>query len=316
MEFKKPKFWDLKKPNFFAYLLLPLTIFVRINNFSLNFSRKKQNQKIKSICVGNIYLGGTGKTPSTIKIYNLIKKFGTNVVVGKKFYKSQVDEAIILKKQTELILGKSRKEIIQKGEKNHNDVVIFDDGLQDRNILYDLKIVCFDAVKYVGNNFLIPAGPLREKINSLKKYDCIFLKDGNINKKKIIYPIKKINKKIKIFYTYFKIKNLEKFRKTSRYLVFSGIGNPDGFKQNLLKNKFNIVKEIIFPDHFNYSKRDIQKIKDQAKKLKAKIITTEKDFVKISKVDQKNINFLKVELMIKNEKDFIKFLKLKIYEKR
>ena len=153
MEFKKPKFWDLKKPNFFAYLLLPLTIFVRINNFSLNFSRKKQNQKIKSICVGNIYLGGTGKTPSTIKIYNLIKKFGTNVVVGKKFYKSQVDEAIILKKQTELILGKSRKEIIQKGEKNHNDVVIFDDGLQDRNILYDLKIVCFDAVKYVGNNF-------------------------------------------------------------------------------------------------------------------------------------------------------------------
>jgi tetraacyldisaccharide 4'-kinase len=314
MEFKKPKFWDLKKPNLFSYLLLPLTIFIRINNFFLN-SKKIQNQRIKTICVGNIYVGGTGKTPLTIKLYKILKKLRVNTVVGKKFYNSQLDETIILKNQTKLITDKSRTKIIQKAKNNNNDVVIFDDGLQDKNISYDLQIVCFDTQKYVGNNFLLPAGPLREKIESLKKYDCVFLKNESKNQKQIIHSIKKINKNIKIFFSYFKTNNIQKFRTSSKYLIFSGIGNPDNFKQHLLKNKLKIVKEIIFPDHYNYKRKDIKKIKDQAKRLKAKIITTEKDYVKVAKIDKKNIDFLTVELIIKNEKSFISFLKSKINEK-
>ena len=73
MNLNKPNFWDLKRPNLIAYMLMPLTIFVRINNFILNFKVKKKDQKIKSICIGNIYLGGTGKTPSAIKIYQIIR---------------------------------------------------------------------------------------------------------------------------------------------------------------------------------------------------------------------------------------------------
>ena len=63
MNFRKPLFWDLKKPNFFSYLLVPLTIPLIINNFLFNFKKKNKFSKIKSVCVGNIYIGGTGKTP-------------------------------------------------------------------------------------------------------------------------------------------------------------------------------------------------------------------------------------------------------------
>ena len=238
-----------------------------------------------------------------------------NVVVGKKFYESQKDEVIILNNKTELIAGKSRKKIYQRAIKKRYDSIIFDDGLQDKNFCYDLQIVCFDAQKFVGNNLLIPAGPLREKIDSLKKYDCVFLKDNTTNKIKVNKFLKKINKNIKIFNTYLKIQNLYKFNKSNKYLIFSGIGNPDNFKKILLKNKINIIKEIIFPDHYDYNNRDIKKIKDQAKHIGAQIITTEKDYVKISKIERKNINFLKVDLIIKNEKKFISYLKSKINEK-
>ena len=106
MNFKKPNFWDKKKPNLLSYLLIPFTIPLRINNFILKFKNIKKTDKIKSICIGNIYLGGTGKTPSTIKIYNICKKFNQKTVVGKKYYRSQLDEQIILRDKTNFISKK------------------------------------------------------------------------------------------------------------------------------------------------------------------------------------------------------------------
>ena len=103
MRFKKPKFWDLKKPNFLSYILMPFTIPVKINNILLNLKSLKKNSKIKSICIGNIYLGGTGKTPATIKLFNICKNIYSNVCIGKKYYLSQIDEQILLKNKTNLI---------------------------------------------------------------------------------------------------------------------------------------------------------------------------------------------------------------------
>ena len=97
-------------------------------------------------------------------------------------------------------------------------------------------------------------------------------------------------------------------------MIFSGIGNPYSFKKILLDNNFNIIDEINFPDHYEYKKIDINMIKNKAKKINAKIITTEKDYVKISKFDREEIDFLEISLKIKNENQLIDFLKLKIYE--
>ena len=173
MILKKPKFWDYGKPNFISFVLLPFTVILIMNNILTNIFSKKNNPKIKSICVGNIYVGGTGKTPLTIKIYQILKSLGYNVCVGKKFYNSQKDEQVLLKNKTNLIFDKNREKIIERSIEENNDIVIFDDGLQDKRIDYNLKFVCFDNMNWIGNGLLIPAGPLRETIKSLKKFDAV-----------------------------------------------------------------------------------------------------------------------------------------------
>ena len=309
----KPKFWDLKKPNFLSYLLLPLTIPIRINNLFLKIKSKKKYKEVKTICLGNIYIGGTGKTPTTIKLYELLKdKF--KIITAKKQYLKQRDEQIILKKRTKFLSAKDRIDIINTGIENKTELILFDDGLQERKIDYDLKFVCFDAERWIGNGFLIPSGPLRENLNSLKKYDAIFLKNINSNIDRIVNMIKEYNYDIPVFLTKFKITNLDNFKLSEKYLIFSGIGAPQNFKNLLLSENFNIVKELIFPDHHKYDEKDIHKIKSIALKLKAKIITTEKDFVKIPDELNNDLNFLKVDILIKDEKKLINFILEKINE--
>ena len=105
--------------------------------------------------------------------------------------------------------------------------------------------------------------------------------------------------------------NKEK-RNNKKYLVFSGIGNPNTFKKTLLINKIKISKSIVFPDHYQYTNRDIKHIKQLAKKLKTRILTTEKDYIRLSKNNKKNIDFIKVQLVIKNKKNLVNFLKTKL----
>jgi len=312
MIFKKPLFWDSKKQGIFSIILFPFTILTNINNFLLSISNKKINNKIFSICVGNIYVGGTGKTPLAIKLYQILNKNHKGVVVGKKFYSSHTDEINLLKKKVNTLIKNKRSLIIQEAIKKNKKIIIFDDGLQDKALKYDLNFVCFDTLNWIGNGNLIPAGPLREKINSLKKFDAVFLKNISKPNNKIIKIIKKINPKIKIFNTRYKILNFNNFSLKDKYLIFSGIGNPDSFFEILKINKFLIKDQFIFPDHYSYTEKDFLNIIETSKKLNTKIITTEKDFIKIPKRYQKKIKCLKVDLDINNQKKLINFINEKI----
>ena len=308
MKLKKPNFWDYKKPNFLSYLLLPLTIPIILNNLYLN-NKKKNTDKIKKICVGNIYIGGTGKTPLSIKLCQILNKLNYKSAIIKKFYNDQLDEQKLLSEKNKVYCFDNRNKSVSFAIKDDMEVLIFDDGLQDKSINYDLQFVCFNSEKWIGNGCLIPAGPLREKIESISKYDVIFL-NGNeediLEQKK---TIKKNNSNIKIFETYYSPINIDKFNLEDKYLIFSGIGNPDSFKKTLIKNKINIIKEINFPDHYKYTSKDIDKIKLFAKNLNAKILTTKKDYVKIDKKDAYGIDFLEIDIIIKNENELIKFIK-------
>ena len=313
MKLKKPRFWDYKKPNFISYLLLLFTFPLIINNFFLKLKKNNtNNSKIKKICIGNIYLGGTAKTPLTIKIYQILNSLKFKTATIKKFYTNHIDEQKMLTEKTKLYCLKDRNMALDKAIKDNNDVVIFDDGLQDKSINYDLEFVCFNNIKCIGNGLLIPAGPLREKINSIKKYDAIFINGNEVDNSDFKSLIKKYNKDIKIFESIYSPINIEKFDINERYLVFSGIGNPESFKEILMKNKFNIIKEIIFPDHYNYTQNDIDEIKTQAKKLNATIITTEKDYTKINSSNYDDIKFLQIDLKIKNEIELINYLKINL----
>ena len=312
MKFQKPKFWDYKRPNFLSYLLLPFTLPLIINNFFLRSKKNITHSKIKKICVGNIYVGGTGKTPLVMKIYQILNNLGYKTSVIKKFYTDHADEQKILSNNTKLYCLKDRNMGLNKAIEDNNDIVIFDDGLQDRSIDYDLKFICFNNIKWIGNGLLIPAGPLREKIESISKFDVVFINGNEIDNSNFKLFIRKYDKNIKVFESHYIPTNINQFDTTKKYIVFSGIGNPETFKETLLSNKFNIIKEIIFPDHYSYTQADIDKIQLQAKDLNAEIITTEKDFVKINTYKNANIDFLKIELKIKDEEELIAYLKLYI----
>ena len=177
-----------------------------------------------------------------------------------------------------------------------------------KKINYDLKIVCFNSLKLDGNGLIIPAGPLRESLNSIKNYDIVFI-NGNPNKesKNFIYKIKKINPSIKIFTGKYVPKNYSKLKK-KKFIIFSGIGNPHTFSDTLksLKIKYNLYEK--FPDHYEYKESDLQKLKNLAKIKNCELLTTEKDYFRIKKSFRKNINFLKVELSVDKEKQFYRYL--------
>ena len=308
MNLKKPSFWDLPKPNFWSYLLIPFSLPIIIRNFLFQFLKKKNSSKIKTICVGNIYLGGTGKTPLTIKISEILSQLNIKVAAVKKNYSNQKDEELLLKQKTSLILVNSRKNAIYQGINQNYDILVFDDGLQETRIDFDIKLVCFKSKNWIGNGQLLPAGPMREKISSLKRFDAVFLNGSTNNFKKIEDQIRNINLDIKIFKTFYKITNIQKYDLESKYLIFSGIGNPSDFKDILLENKFDIVREMIFPDHYNYSLNDFKKIQNIAKNEKLKILTTEKDFMKIPEQFKKDIDFLAIDLVIQDEEKLIKLL--------
>tara|TARA_B100001750_G_scaffold167521_1_gene136005 strand:- start:479 stop:1417 length:939 start_codon:yes stop_codon:yes gene_type:complete len=308
MILKKPKFWDYKKPNFIAYLLLPFSYIVHIYN-NLNLKKKISFYgKIKTICVGNIYVGGTGKTPLSIKIIKILNNLNIKTCFIKKEYSNQLDEQKLLSSNGKLFCKKNRVIATNDAFKENFDVAIFDDGLQDKNIKYDINIVCFNEKTEVGNGCLLPAGPLRESIQNLKKYDAVFLNGNKINESDFEKKIKKDFPHIKIFKSTYSIKNLHELDTKEQYLVFAGIGNFDSFIDMLKKNNFRILDTIAYPDHYNYSQSDIKKILEIAKLKKAKIITTEKDYIKIAEEYKKEIKAIKIELNIANENKFNDFL--------
>ena len=305
MNLKKPNFWDQKTPNLFAYLLLPIALIIKI---FIYFKKKPDNFKmnIKTICIGNFYIGGTGKTSLCIKINQILEKRKIKSCFIKKFYKNQTDEQKLLENNGKLFLSLTRKEAIQNAINENYEVAILDDGIQDKSISYDLSFICFNNINWIGNGMTIPAGPLREDINNLKNYDHVFLNGNLENLDEIETQILKINSKINIHLGKYEITNLNEFQKEDNYLVFSGIGNHSTFISMLKQHEFKIKKDFEFSDHYQYSEKDLNKIISEAELLNCKIITTEKDFLRLNGNNDRKIKFIKSELNIIDEEKLIK----------
>ena len=199
MNIKKPRFWR-KKNNFLSLLLFPIAILIQLLNILKNKFSSNQSFNIPVICVGNIFVGGTGKTPLTIMITKELIKSGKKPVIIRKFYSDHLDEHRLIKNNVNcLFLNKKRNAAIKDAEKAKYNVAILDDGFQDHSIKKNLNILCFNSNQLIGNGMTIPSGPLREDINSVKRAQIILI-NGHIDnqfEKKIL----KISDKIKIFYS-------------------------------------------------------------------------------------------------------------------
>jgi len=314
MKLKKPKFWDYKKPSINSYLLWPISIFIKFINFlKVLLKNKKRYSSIKTICIGNIYLGGTGKTSLSLKINDILKDKNIKSCFIKKFYSDQIDEQQLLENNGILFTDKKRSDSLKQAIKEDYKVAIFDDGLQDFSIDYDLNFVCFNNLNWIGNGLTIPSGPLRENFQNIKKYKNVFLNGNDENLDEIKKTIFKIDPSINIYEGKYIPKNLDEFSIKDKYLAFSGIGNHKTFISMLKLNQLNIIKEIEFPDHYIYSATDIENIISKSKELNCKIITTEKDYLRLGKNKYNEIKYIKSKLKILNEDKLLKEI-LKIYE--
>jgi len=302
MNFLKPKFWDKNKISLFALLLYPVSLFVKLLFFFKKLFTKANKFSVPIICVGNIYIGGTGKSPFCIELFSILKDLNKNPSFIRKKYESFKDEIALLEQNGKVYEEKKRARAIEKAVLNESDVLILDDGFQDFSIKKDLSIICFSERQWIGNGFTIPSGPLREELSSLKRANIVV-----INGKKNVSIDEKIlekNSKIKIYYTMHRPKNIEDF-KNKKIFAFAGIGNPDNFFDLLTDNKINVAEKRYFPDHFNYSDKQIENLIDKAKKINATLLTTEKDYLRIKENYKKNVNFLKIKSEIQNKKQFI-----------
>jgi len=313
MNLKKPKFWDQKNPGILAYLLLPVSIIINLLNL-LQKKSKFKNLKIKTICVGNIYIGGTGKTSLCINISKILNKENIKSCFVKKFYSNQADEQKLLENHGRLFLKKKRLNALNDAVEEGYKIAIMDDGLQDASIDYDLKFVCFNNINWIGNGLTIPSGPLREKITKLKDYQNVFLNGNLENLENIKKIILKINSKINIHIGKYHALNIEEFDKKYDYIIFSGIGNHQTFVSMLKKYGLKVHKDIEFPDHYKYSNNDINKILKLANNNNCKVITTEKDYLRLNKIQKNQIQFIKSELKIIDEQKLINTI-LNAYEK-
>jgi len=271
------------------------------------------------ISIGNLTTGGTGKTPVTCEIANYINKnlgqtsaiisrgYGgklsnknTNIISNGEeiFYPAEMagDEPYWLAKNcpnTAVLTGKSRINSARYAIENFKTkFILLDDGFQHIKLARNLNIVLIDYKKQFGNGFILPAGPLREEKKQLKRADKFVIvnknPDDKLSKKQCETLCKELSKKFSkpclicklIPDQIYDIKENTEFI-PSKSLVFTGIGQPEFFF-NSLKNKTEILDEIVFHDHYIYTKIDLENLISKAQKLGAEaLITTEKDAVKL-----------------------------------
>ena len=322
MNFKKPKFWDYPGLSVWSIILYPLSLLFLLASSILRILKVEKKFSIPIICIGNIYVGGTGKTPLALEIFKIIKSYGKNPAFVKKGYDYLYDEIQMLDKAGKTYSNRNREEAINSIISDKHDIAILDDGFQDPSIKKDFSILCFNSRQLIGNGFLIPSGPLRESFKSIKRADCIVINgDRNIEFEN---KIKKINKNIKMFYSKYKITNLDKF-KNKKVLAFAGIGNPSNFFELLKENDINLLRAYSFPDHHNYTKKDFDEIigdtflasvpevmKEKPDVESVKIVTTEKDYFRMNEKQKQNCDYIKVDLEIKNKDEFINLIKSKL----
>ena len=306
MKLKKPLFWS-KNNNLFSFILFPFSLLIQLLFFFKNIFLKTKKISIPVICVGNIYLGGTGKTPLSIEIVRILKTFNMAPVLVKKFYTDQFDEIdLINSKNIEIIKNSSRYVALKEAEERGFKSIVLDDGFQDHSIYKDLSILCFNEKQLIGNGFTIPAGPLREPLSALRRSKIILI-NGKKNED-FENKIKSINNEINIFYSKYIAQNSHKFL-NENILAFAGIGNPENFFDLLKENNINVEKKISFPDHYNYSKKELDKLLKISKENNLKLLTTEKDFFRIKHFNITDIDYLTIKLEIINEELFEKELK-------
>jgi tetraacyldisaccharide 4'-kinase len=324
---------------FSSFLANLFNLSIRVRNFFYQHSvLKSNNLDVPVISVGNITVGGTGKTPLVARIATILAENGRKPGILTRGYKRENPHQRVVVSDFEKILVNERSagdepfELALKlrgisaviadkkrfaagiwAKKNLNvNVFVLDDGFQHLQLQRDLDIVTIDASNPFGNGKLLPGGILREPLEGLKRADAIVLTRANLtgNIENLKTEIRKYNSHCPIFCSqtkiiglndlddFFQIKD-QKTKAKDQAVAFCGLGNPNGFYEQLKKEGFNLAGFKNFPDHHQYQQPDVIKIEQLAKEKGAQILlTTAKDAVKLRSL-KFTIPCLVVEIEIK-----------------
>lgn len=312
------------------------SIAINAKNFLYKISILKETKVgAKVICVGNLTTGGVGKTPIVCEIANYLAKQGKRPAVLSRGYGGTLDNknVNIVKNFDEILIKEAKmcgdeplliaqntvgaavltcrdrvKSAKYAVEKLGSDILIMDDGFSNRKIFKDLNIMLFDSKKFIGNGKLLPLGPLREPLSAIKRaHKILLINKGETDIEKVKNKIENKFKKTPIVCNMqkdiiFNPKNGQTLETQGQNVfAFCAIAQSEQF-YNYLKEGFNFVGEKTFTDHHPYSQRDVEEVIAHAKKIGAeKIITTEKDFVKIKNFTNENIYVLKLKQLVNFE---------------
>lgn len=298
---KTPR-WFFRK-SFVAWLLLPWSVFYYFASrivFKLR-TRHPVVSKRKIVCVGNILAGGVGKTP----IVRQIAEFLDAPVVMRGYKQTEKtngvgDEALMLARYDLAVhTGNRKSNIILLNKQKSKTPIVMDDGLQNPSIKKDVSIIVIDEEFGFGNGWLLPAGPMREGLKALKRADAILIIRAYNKKKNLNLP-----ENIPVFYV--ENTTVSPYDDNVKLVAFAGIGYPEKFFARLRK----VVFKKSFADHYQYNENDIRKLFDLADKYDAKLITTEKDWVRLPRNAQNKIKYAGLETKI--DKSFFVWLKDKL----
>jgi len=315
-----PKFWleSKSKKSSLLYFLLPISgIWWLATKILLTFSISKK-MPLPIICVGNITVGGNGKTPTALAISTLIKELGYNPHIVSRGYKGQFrgphlvetevntfsevgDEPLMMSLYSPTWIGRSRRDTIKSAFENGADIIIMDDGFQNNSVKKDLSVLVVDVSVVFGNGLIIPAGPLREPIkDGFKRADLLVTvgtQNDQINFKE---AFSNLDKPIQIEASLQpRVKNINWSGKT--VVAFAGISHPSKFFNLLEELGANIISRISFPNHEPFKKKALENLIEQSNKENALLVTTEKDSVRIPKNLRKFFHVLNVDLKFQNE---------------
>ena len=301
---KTPR-WFLKR-NIISYLLWPLSGIYYVASRAVYNTRKIKIYKSRRpiVCFGNILAGGVGKTP----IVRNVAKFFDAPVVMRGYKKSDKtdgvgDEAKMLSNDGILVhVGDRKSNLILLNNQESQSPIIMDDGFQNPSIKKDISVLVFDELIGFGNGFMLPAGPLRETVYGIERADAIIVIKRKSATNNFVFP-----DNIPVFYA----KNSEvcPYDKDMPVIVFAGIGYPDKFFNNV---PCKIVEKIRFADHYQYTDDDIKKLIKKANKKNARLLTTEKDWMRIPDWARNDIAFSGLNTQI--EEKFYDWLKVKLHD--
>jgi len=311
----QPKFW--KKRSALSLALMPLSVLYSIASFLRPFLTSRYRASATIICVGNVTVGGAGKTPIVLAITELLSIKGMKVAIASRGYKGDIkqptlvdknkhtvnsvgDEPLMLTRIAPTYIAAKRPLAISMAEKSGANIIIMDDGMQNPTVAKDLTLLVIDGKYGIGNSLIMPAGPLREGIsNGVKRADAVILIGADETG---ILQHKALQTKPSIPTIRAKLVPCGEIPdKTRPYLAFAGIGNPDKFFSTLAASGYNVIGEVPFPDHYNYTDADINTLINKAENLGAELITTQKDEVRLPIFASKKIRVLTVKIAWEDE---------------